>query len=922
MTHIGGDYQVALRSLSLRPHLTPSVQFATVEVLWLWRFGAALEATLSDAARGNRLRLVNRKREVNRSALGCFEFWPPEYRAFREDGFEVARRMLSKGRSRCLVATFDLASYYDEIDPHFLLDTAFIARVAEQSIRKGLEFDAREYGTATGTLLDAFGRYRTSCAALTGIQTSKGVPIGCLSSKVIANVALATLDENVRARSDVVYYARYVDDILLVARAPRRASSSAQAIAKAFLPLAAPRKRFGRKELSLDAGLLERPGSAFRLQPSKLRGYLLTGRRGRDFLDTVERDVKLIASERRAFLLPDGLGSDSPLTALFLGSDTERPVRVLREVDQLKVERYAASVALGKASVGVELLDQPDSAEWCNRQLSPLAGHITSPEQWLEFIDLALRALTVCIRANDLQTARTILRRHVVQFDRLALKRSKSSPTWNGRQLSWPVAIEGLRRWYEHRRLEEIASSLPLTEIASNGVRRFLKKLIPVGLNTETLRIGPEGIRSRVELLHDADLRTADRETDRQRLAGDELRRHPRFGRLSALLRRAASTEERATSIGRFLEVCHQLRDSTYRDMSDIDVFLMTRPPSQFDIACRWSKAGRSMDDLSSVTNGVRGNRYSGTTVKQGGPNIIDIATPGIFPNPLQDVLIVLGNIRTGDEYWTAAARGAPVLTKHRIAAIGRIVNEAIRLKHWKNKPTLLVLPELALPKRLLRPLARRLVHEGVNLVAGLEYAASPAGVVNEAVGVFAPGYSVAAVCWWPKTLPARGEERELLKLSPPVQFARHTDPPPLVNTDWGAVSILICSELLDVNLRAGLLGRLDILVVPAWNPDTTTFDHTIQTTANDLHCYVAVANNAKYSDSRLQVPADKRHERDGCRLISRADDDVIAVEVSAEQLRQFQLQSLADPLVKRPKYKPLPPGYVFRRMDREFSPF
>jgi hypothetical protein len=754
------------------------------------------------------------------------------------------------------------------------------------------------------------------------VQTQKGIPIGCLTSKVIANVALAALDEHVRTSPDVTYYARYVDDILLVARAPRRAPSTAQAIARKFLPVAPRRKGQSPGELDLDASLLGRSGSAFRLQPSKLRGYLLTGRRGRDFLDTVERDVKQIASERRAFLLPDGLGSDSPLTGLFLGTDSERPVHVLREVDQLKVERFAASVAVGKASVGVELLDVPDSAQWCERQLSPLAGHITSPEQWLEFIDLALRSLSVCIRANDLRTARRILRRHVVHFDRVTAERPKARPTWNGRAIPWPVAIRGLRRWYEHRRLEEIAASMPLAEIAAERVGTFLRTLFPKGLQVDAANVGASALRNRAELLHDADLRKADRETDRQRLALDQLRRRARFAALTTTVTRSVTTRERATGIGRFLAVCRELDDTTYRDMSAIDLLLMTRPPSQFDVAWRWSKARRSMNELPEVTNAVRGNRYIRSTVKQAGENVIDISTPGLFPNPLEDALLVLGNIRTADEHWTAAAKGSPILTRQRMAALGRIVNEAIRLRSRRNKPTLLVLPELALPKRLLRPLAQRLVQEGVNFVAGLEYAQSPHGVVNEAVGVFAPGYSVAAVCWWPKTLPARGEERELLKLVPPVNFARHSGPPPIVNTDWGAVSILICSELLDVKLRSGLLGRLDILVIPAWNPDTTTFDHTIQTAANDLHCLAAVANNAKYSDSRLQVPADKRHERDGCRLISRADDDVIAVEFSAEQLRQFQIQSLANPKVKLPKYKPLPPGYVFRRIDREYSPF
>ncbi len=476
---IGGDYLAPLADLTVRPHLTPSVEFATVEVLWLWQFGPALEASLTDAARGNRLKRVNRKREINKQGIGCFEFWPTQYRGFREDGFAVARSMLSRRRSRCLIATFDLASYYDEIDANFLVNDQFVDSVSERSARLGIAFDTAEYRVATTTLLAAFGRYRAACMRLTGVRAPRGIPVGCLSSKVIANVALSSLDEYAQTRPDVAYYARYVDDILLVARAPRRASATALSMAKAFLPLAARPKGGRRGEIVLDETLLGRPGCQFRLQRNKLRGYLLVGERGRDFLATVERDVKWIASERRAFLLPDGLGTESPISALFLGTDSAKPVNVLREVDQLKVERYAASVAVGKAAVGVELLDRPDSAEWCKQQLSPLAGHMTSPEQWLEFIELALRVVSVCIRANDLVTARTILRRQEVHFDRLGSRRPPFKPSWNGRAVSWARTVKGLREWYERRRLEELAGSLPLPHMGSAAVDSFLTSLLP-----------------------------------------------------------------------------------------------------------------------------------------------------------------------------------------------------------------------------------------------------------------------------------------------------------------------------------------------------------------------------------------------------------------------------------------------------------
>jgi len=85
VTRIGGSFRSPLASLTVRPHVTPSIRFAIVEVLWLWRFGAALEALLGPEARGNRLKLLNNQTEFNKDALGCFKFWPVAYRRFREE---------------------------------------------------------------------------------------------------------------------------------------------------------------------------------------------------------------------------------------------------------------------------------------------------------------------------------------------------------------------------------------------------------------------------------------------------------------------------------------------------------------------------------------------------------------------------------------------------------------------------------------------------------------------------------------------------------------------------------------------------------------------------------------------------------------------------------------------------------------------
>jgi hypothetical protein len=193
-----------------------------------------------------------------------------------------------------------------------------------------------------------------------------------------------------------------------------------------------------------------------------------------------------------------------------------------------------------------------------------------------------------------------------------------------------------------------------------------------------------------------------------------------------------------------------------------------------------------------------------------------------------------------------------------------------------------------------------------------LEYQRNGDKVVNEAIGVFTTGFGTAAICFWPKTHPARHECQQLGTLG--CTLTEDAGSRWLVNTDYGTFSTLICSELLDVEERGRLRGRIDVLLVPSWNPDTATFDHTVQTTANDLHCYSAIANNARFSDCRVQTPAYKQYERDACRLICRDEVDTVSCALDVEKLRAFQRRSVDSVNVDSKEFKPIPPGFQYRR--------
>ena len=237
------------------------------------------------------------------------------------------------------------------------------------------------------------------------------------------------------------------------------------------------------------------------------------------------------------------------------------------------------------------------------------------------------------------------------------------------------------------------------------------------------------------------------------------------------------------------------------------------------------------------------------------------------------------------------------------------------------GSPTLLVLPELSVPRRWFRAVASHIVrHGGFGAVMGLEYLHDLSGpfVLNQAFAVLPGAFGAVATWPWTKRWPADGEWKELAAMTLPLQFRpRTTDPPRVVvETSWGRFSTLICSELIEARRVADLLGRAELVLCPAWNTDTASYDHLIQSVGFQLHAIVAVANNGHYSDCRAWAPLSVRWRRDLCRLIERDVDDIVQVRLPMRSLIEFHndaTPSTNGSAEERSDWRPLPPHWPAR---------
>jgi len=307
-----------------------------------------------------------------------------------------------------------------------------------------------------------------------------------------------------------------------------------------------------------------------------------------------------------------------------------------------------------------------------------------------------------------------------------------------------------------------------------------------------------------------------------------------------------------------------------------------------------------------------------------------DVEVVRVWSNSLCDkVKIGLVSWLVESESWIAMATGsADPFRLSRYQRWMTIINDVMRLPE-EQKPNYLVFPELAIPVRLFMRAARKLAMRKISLISGVDYvrSASNAKSFDFCIGsrtcvrnqvwcaLHYEGHGCCPIiAKYTKSRFAQHEESELFRAANVMDdgFYNSCGTSGMViyhgnNNASVALSVLICSDLLDIEARSRLRGKIDILFVPAWNKDTPTYSALVESAAYDLHAFIALCNSREYGDTRLRSPAKEEYARDVIRLKGGMSDYFAVGEIDVRTLRRFQsaYRSADKP------FKPTPTGFV-----------
>lgn len=241
-----------------------------------------------------------------------------------------------------------------------------------------------------------------------------------------------------------------------------------------------------------------------------------------------------------------------------------------------------------------------------------------------------------------------------------------------------------------------------------------------------------------------------------------------------------------------------------------------------------------------------------------------------------------------------AAAEGRPNLSLDRLTYMRKLLNS---IAQHPQRPDYLLFPELAMPARWFLEFARGLRRSDISLITGIEYQRRGAGAVTNQVwaALRLDGLGLPFLVYQQdKQRPAPPELDLLLgPLGMSLKPAGKWRLPPVIEHDEFRFAFLICSELTNIDYRAHLRGAIDALFIPEWNRDLHSFDALVESSALDIHSYIAQANTRGYGDTRLRAPMVKEWERDVVRLKGGSHDYVVVGEIDFSKLRTFQSRAM-----------------------------
>lgn len=283
----------------------------------------------------------------------------------------------------------------------------------------------------------------------------------------------------------------------------------------------------------------------------------------------------------------------------------------------------------------------------------------------------------------------------------------------------------------------------------------------------------------------------------------------------------------------------------------------------------------------------------------------------------LKEPIIAFANTKVLDNNIEGSICEKPNLGLKRYQKLFSILKRA-----REENSDLLLFPECYIPINLLSSIVRFSEKHECLTITGLEHLVIEKVVFNFIITILPitiGGIKDAVVVFRLKNHYSHGEEALIVgnHLNVPKAIPYRYD---IFNWRNLYFSSFYCFELCNSMHRSLLKGKIDLLVGIEWNKDTNYFSNIVEAASRDLHTYIAQVNTSQFGDTRLTQPVETAR-KDILRLKGGNNDVILVASINIPLLRKFQRQKYSISSLKR-DFKPLPPDFlledVLKRINNE----
>lgn len=885
------------------------VELHLIAVLWIMKYGKDFDASLPKEAYGNRL-LLNKKKNDLIQGSSLFKPYYKQYQHWRDNAVIEAKKTLDS-EENVMFINLDIKDFYYSVN----LDLEELHNEKQSYYPNLLSLFKRIHSCFTEKLKKVNFPFSYENRLK---ENEVILPIGLLSSYVLANYCLKDFDDNVIKKLKPHYYGRYVDDIVFVIKNPNCPEKTKSAKELIFSELSQVLE--SEPIDSKNVRLIHEKYKNLICQSDKTLLYYFDYKESDLVIDKLKRELEERASEFRDFPEENDnvLFEDNAYHLIYNGS--EGKIKTLKDY---KENRYGLSVFLSNKIFSALRHNKKLQREDSKKILRFFKG-ITC----LELFRLWEKIFTLFIVNDDADAFVEFYKHTFLQIGNIRQKFSDKStklpngevekalleyldcslelslalnPSFISKNKNAQKKLEFFQneqaKWYSFlvNPFSEPTNphSFYITRYRQSNLIRHHYLTLPLISYTKAIFDNSLNLTGLEIPLESYSFRDND----------DVLDNSPRSVRfweccLAIIYQKLSEIQTNCEEEKEDLRI--DLFDFKDNEDGGVESYL----DEAFDL---YSKINENHTADHSVN--LKESFYDYEKEKEAvrGCDIVKFQINS--ENKFKEIVRVsFANTEVRIENIESSIRGNPLIDVSRYNTFQKIFKTT-----RQEKANILLLPENALPYQLFSTLTRYSQNNSIMVVSGVEHWKIKNYCFNFIVSILpvTVNNTKDAVVLIRLKNHYAPEEKELIRgehLYCPKPNKYRYD---LINWRNLYFSPFYCFELADVFHRSLFKSKVDLIIASEWNKDVPYFSNIVESLSRDIHAYIAQVNTSQYGDSRLTKPSSSA-TKDILKLKGGKNDTVLIGEIDLKSLRTFQRKNYNQTKEDK-EFKPLPPDYDWK---------